>query len=203
MNINPEASMWNTRYSKNEYVYGKKPNSWLEQNLLKLSPGDILFPGEGEGRNAVYAAVKGWVVHCFDCSSEGRKKALALASEHGVQISYELAAYNDFYSESKFDVIALIYTHSAPEIRKNFHRNIQSFLKIGGSIVLEAFHKNQAGNQSGGPKDPEMLYDESMLRNDFSGLDIIHLGKQEIMLDEGELHSGKASVIRMIAVRKS
>jgi hypothetical protein len=47
---------WNDRYSKDEYAYGEQPNNFLREELEKLKPGTILFPAEGEGRNAVFAA---------------------------------------------------------------------------------------------------------------------------------------------------
>ena len=77
---------WDERYSATEFVYGKKPNVYLKEKLTKFNPGTILFPAEGEGRNAVFAASLGWKVSAFDTSTEGRKKALRLAKEHKVKI---------------------------------------------------------------------------------------------------------------------
>ena len=81
---------WNDRYSSKEYVYGTGPNQFYKEQLEKLAPGKILFPAEGEGRNAVYTAKKGWSVTAFDPSSEGRKKALLLAKKNKVQIEYQI-----------------------------------------------------------------------------------------------------------------
>jgi hypothetical protein len=61
---------WNERYSKNEFAYGEAPNNYLKEQLEKLSAGAILFPAEGEGRNAVFAATLGWKVSAFDISIE-------------------------------------------------------------------------------------------------------------------------------------
>ena len=66
---------WNERYRQNEFAYGEEPNEFLKEQLAKLQPGSILFPAEGEGRNAVYAAQSGWQVSAFDISEEGKKKA--------------------------------------------------------------------------------------------------------------------------------
>ena len=67
--------MWNKRYAQTDFVYGTEPNEFFEQQLLKLTPGKILLPAEGEGRNAVFAAKKGWEVYAFDSSIEAMKKA--------------------------------------------------------------------------------------------------------------------------------
>lgn len=65
--------MWDQRYADAEYVYGTDPNEFFKLELDKLKPGRILLPAEGEGRNAAYAAGKGWDVWAFDQSEEGRK----------------------------------------------------------------------------------------------------------------------------------
>ena len=74
-------SFWNERYKEKDFVYGKKPNEYLAEKLRELEPGKVLFPAEGEGRNAVFAAEQGWEVSAFDNSFKGRKKALMLAEE--------------------------------------------------------------------------------------------------------------------------
>jgi len=48
--------MWNQKFDGEEYMYTKEPNSFLKENIDKLNGiEEILFLGEGEGRNAVYA----------------------------------------------------------------------------------------------------------------------------------------------------
>ena len=53
---------WDDRYSKPEFAYGEEPNNYLKEQLIRIPAGTILFPAEGEGRNAVYAATLGWKV---------------------------------------------------------------------------------------------------------------------------------------------
>jgi len=74
---------WDHRYSENEYAYGTEPNSYFKAFIDTHLPGKVLLPGEGEGRNAVYAALKGWEVTAIDQSIEGLKKATALAEKKG------------------------------------------------------------------------------------------------------------------------
>ena len=80
------TSRWNDRYSKEEFAYGEEPNNYLKEQLTKLTVGRILFPAEGEGRNAVYAAKLGWTVSAFDISNEGKLKTLKLAEKNNVMI---------------------------------------------------------------------------------------------------------------------
>lgn len=193
------SEFWNERYTLKEYVYGTKPNVYFETQIAKLSPGKILFPAEGEGRNAVYAARLGWDVYAFDSSIEARKKAYLLAKDHAVGIKYEL---NDIetaeYPSDFFDCIVLIFAHFHPFERNYFHSRLLSFLKPGGNIILEGFSKKQLQFNSGGPRTVEMLFSEEEIQNDFKLLSKLELVEAEIILDEGKFHQGSASVIRMV-----
>lgn len=194
------SQFWNERYGNEEYVYGKSPNVYFYQEIQKLTPGKLLLPCEGEGRNAVAAAELGWEVTAFDQSEVGKKKALVLAAEKGVSIDYKVGQLQDLdFSESSFDAIGLVFAHMPFTERENFHRSVSKLLKLGGYLILEGFHVKQLGKNSGGPQQKEMLFTEEMLRSDFSNLTIQTIIDLEVDLDEGLYHKGKAHVIRMLA----
>jgi len=74
---------------------------------LELTPGRILFPAEGEGRNAVFAAHLGGDVFAFDISVEGKKKAKKLALINGVLIDYQVEDLEKAdYLTDYFDALA-------------------------------------------------------------------------------------------------
>src|SRR3954453_15007439 len=103
---------WNERYRNSEFAYGEEPNNYLKEQLEQLPIGKILFPAEGEGRNAVFAATLGWTVSAFDISVEGQRKALQLAERKKVTIDYQVGALETLhYQDGQFDAIALIYAH--------------------------------------------------------------------------------------------
>ncbi len=195
--------MWNNRFGGENYIYGKKPNSFMAEALTELTPGKILFVGEGEGRNSVYAAKLGWNVDAVDYSDEGKKKAERLASENGVQINYSIIDLAEFEpEEGAYDAIVNIYIHLPPELRTVVHKKLISALKPGGEFIFEAFEKDQLKYNSGGPKIPELLYSMDELVEDFIDLDFVKFGKEIINLDEGLGHEGKGAVIRFIGVKK-
>jgi 2-polyprenyl-3-methyl-5-hydroxy-6-metoxy-1,4-benzoquinol methylase len=199
---------WNDRYSKEGFAYGELPNQYLKEQLDKLSRGTILFPAEGEGRNAVYAAKLGWTVSAFDISSEGQKKALQLAASNHVNIDYqvgELQAMN--YKEGQFDAIALIYAHFPADIKSSYHKTLDRFLRKGGIIIFEAFSKSHldylARNEKvGGPKDIESLFSIDEIKSDFPDYEFDELTEVEIELNEGLFHNGTASVIRFVGRKR-
>ena len=190
---------WNERYSVSGYVYGTEPNEFFKKQIVKLSAGRLLLPGEGEGRNAVYAASLGWEVDAFDYSKQAFRKARSLAEQKNVNINYIVSSYEDYqYPLEHYDAAGLIYIHMPPDIRQSIHRKIIRSLKPGGIIILEAFHKEQINYDTGGPKDIDMLYSEDKLTEDFKGLHIVSLEKEKIPLQEGILHAGDAVVIRFM-----
>jgi len=191
--------VWDKRYNSDEYIYGLSPNNFLSTNLKKLNIGKILLPGDGEGRNSIYAAKLGWEVTAFDYSSSGKEKALKLAESNNVNIKYEISDVESYNSMEKFDVISIIFLHLPKETRVKFHKNLHKFLKPEGQVILECFSKSQIENKSGGPKDLKLLYSLDDLKNDFSEYKIDFIEKTDTVLDEGPLHQGKADVIRLIA----
>ena len=80
---------WNDRYSTDKLAYGEQPNHYLKEQLEKVPTGSILFPAEGEGGSAVYAATLGWIVSAFDISAAGQK-ALKPADANQVTINYRV-----------------------------------------------------------------------------------------------------------------
>ena len=194
--------MWDDRYSTSQFVYGKEPNGFFSTELAKRDPGRILLPGEGEGRNAVHAALSGWVVDAFDQSRVGRNKALAFASELGVLINYSLCPIDEFPFQAKvYDVVGLTFFHAHGPDRTYLHKQVSKAIKPGGSVILEAFHKDQLGKNTGGPASLALLFDEEMILSDFAGLEPVLLEKQIVTLNEGPLHQGEASVIRFTGVK--
>lgn len=193
---------WNGRYREKEYAYGARPNDFLQEILAKRSAGKLLLPAEGEGRNATYASLAGWEVEAFDFSDEGRKKAMKLAERSKVSFLYQLTDFNSFSPKiAPFDLIALIYSHTAPDVRTSFNKKLIDFLKSGGELILEGFSKNQLGRGSGGPKAAEMLWSIDELVKDFEPLAIDYAEELIVTLNEGSYHQGSASVVRMV-VRK-
>jgi hypothetical protein len=193
------STFWDNRYSENETVYGKEPNVFFREYIDHAIPGSVLLPCEGEGRNAIYAARKGWIVHAFDFSPVALQKALQRAEKEKVSFHYVQKNLADFEPERKYNLIASIYVHMEPSIRREFHHKMIDSLEDGGAVILEAFSKKQMKFQSGGPKDVNMMYSREELLEDFSSLKIDVLEEVLIDLDEGGFHKGEAAVIRMIA----
>lgn len=188
---------WDNRYETNKTVYGDKPNQFFKSFIDTHKPGTILLPAEGEGRNAVYAALKGWKVDAFDFSKVAKEKALKRAQEMKVKINYKVMDIENYKASKQYDAVGLIYVHLEPILRKKFHSEIAASLTSAGYLIFEAFAKEQKNNTSGGPKDEALLYDAPSICNDFYHLHIISCGQKEVDLKEGDFHKGRAHVLQL------
>lgn len=189
---------WNERYAVNENVYGEAPNDFFKTFIDAQPAGRLLLPAEGEGRNAIYAAMNGWAVEAFDFSEEARNAAAEKAEIAGVMLHYELKEIETYQPLKTYDVIALIFVHQPAAIRTAFHEKLIASLQPGGYLIMECFSKNQINYNSGGPKDIERLYSAVEISKDFGVLEITTCIEEEIALAEGDLHRGKASVVHFI-----
>ena len=193
--------MWDQVYDTEEFKYGTEPNVFFAENIKLFPPGKILFPAEGEGRNAVFSAQQGWDVTAFDQSIIAQQKALSLAREKGVEIEYLHGGFEEMpFHEASFDCVVLVFAHFQAH-RELYHQIVSYWLKPGGIVLLEGFSKAQKGKTSGGPKNPEVLFSEEELRSDFQAVAKMKIAETTIDLNEGRLHNGKAEVIRMIGVK--
>lgn len=204
----PWTERWNERYSKSEFAFGEQPNEYLKEQLEKLPAGTILFPAEGEGRNAVFAAKHGWTVSAFDISIEGKKKAQRLAEANNVMIDYQVGELQTLnYHAGQFDALALIYAHFPADIKSLYHKTLDTYVRTNGIIIFEAFSKKHvdylAKNETvGGPKETAMLFSIEEIELDFPNYEVIELVEKEIELNEGLFHKGTGSVIRFVGRKK-
>lgn len=195
-------NFWNERYASVNFAYGEAPNEYFARELKKLKNGHLLFPAEGEGRNAVYAAELGFHVVAFDPSESGRNKALNLAVKKNTNIDYILASYESIQLEKDaFDGIVLIFAHMQPQLRQTYHRKLLEYLKPSGSLILQGFSKKQINRPSGGPKDIDILFSKEELAEDFISMTTFEIEETEVMLNEGEFHIGLASVIQFHGIK--
>lgn len=198
----PSSPHWDKVFDSPEYVFGVKPNVFLESQKHLLKPGwRALALADGEGRNGVWLAEQGLDVLSLDSSSVAQEKAKRLAAERGVQLSFELAdlAAWEFEDES-FDLIASIFIQFAPpELRAELFNGMIRALKPGGVLLLIGYTIEQLAHGTGGPQLESHLYTEEMLRDAFKSLDILRLESYEADLSEGSKHAGRSALIDFVA----
>lgn len=194
---------WDTRYAGEAFMYGTAPNDFLREQVGVLPAGGrVLCLAEGEGRNAVFLAGRGFQVTGVDGSKVGLDKAQRLAGERGVKLETIVADLRDFdLGTARWDAIVSIWCHVPPDLRAALHPRIAAALAPGGVFLLEHYHPRQLEYRTGGPPDAKLLVTRSELEGDFTGLTVLHAFEGEREIHEGSGHAGKSFVTQFIARR--
>lgn len=177
-------TLWDKRYSKRAYVYGKSPAKFLAENYDYLSPeSQVLDMGMGEGRNAVFLAQKGHQVTGIDISSVAITKAKNLARELGVKIKAVVGTLNKYrIQDASYDVIICFYY-----VDRALNEKIVKWLKPGGILIYEAHTINELKAKGSKEEDTSYYLKPQELLSMFPGMEIL---KFEEPMHEAEFRSG-------------
>ena len=161
---------WQKKLSASHYVYGKKPISFLRENIKRLRQGKTLDVAMGEGRNAVYLASQGFEVSGFDTSQAGVEKALKLAQESGVKLETKTTDL-DFYlfGIMKWDTIIMSYFKPVPR----YWFEIKRSLVQGGTLLLENYTTDIFHVEKEPDVDPEDCFKPNEVLKHVEGLRIL------------------------------
>jgi SAM-dependent methyltransferase len=193
--------MWNEKFSREGFLYGKEPNAFLaSQASLLQAKSTLLMLGEGEGRTACYMALKGHKVTALDASDVGLKKTVRLTAEAGVEVKTIHADLSSWRSEATYDAVLTSFLHLPEPLRTKAFSHALDILKSGGYFMGEFFSQKQLERNSGGPKILELLYSVKSLEKIFDreDVEVVRLEACVDRLNEGSGHQGDAELIRMI-----
>jgi len=192
--------MWDERYSKKEYVYGKTPNEFLKANVESIPKGRVLSLAEGEGRNAVYLAKQGYRVTAVDASLVGIEKGRRLAKENEVEVEFIHADLVNYDLENcQWDAIISIFCPLPSLVRRTLYKKVESGLKAHGVFLLEAYTPDQLKHGTGGGNSIDVMQTKHSLSCELPGLSFQHLVELERNVVEGIYHTGIGAVVQAIA----
>lgn len=194
---------WDRRYAEPGLAYGADPNDFLASVADTIPPGPVLCLGEGEGRNALFLASRGFAVEAVDASAVGLDKARGLAQERGLDLTTTLAdlAHYDI-GRGRWAGIVSIFCHLPPTLRRQVHRAAVEGLREGGVFVAEGYTPAQLEFGTGGPPVAELLYDAETLREDLAGLDLVRLEERVREIHEGPYHDGLGAVVQVVGFKR-
>jgi len=194
--------MWNEKFSEAGFAYGTEPNDFLVENLSKLTVGKVLCLAEGEGRNAVFLAKKGFDVTAVDLSEVGLEKTLRLAEQNKVTVKTICADLSDFaIEENHWDSIVSIWVAVPSVVRRGLHKKVVGGLRTRGTFLLEAYTPRQLDFGTGGGSQIDEMVSLDSLQEELKGLhfDIARETIREI--HEGKYHNGQSAVVQVLAYK--
>ena len=193
---------WDERYSIDDYLFGQKPAQALLRNEKYLVPGgETLLIADGEGRNSVYLAKKGFKVTSSDSSIVAQQKAKTLADSHDVEVHFKLEDFFDIdWSRKQYDnVVGICFQFIPPDLLEEVFMGLRSATKKGGTILIHGYTPEQIHYGTGGPKDVSLMYTEATFTHSFANSEIHLLEKYEATISEGPGHNGKSAMIDFVA----
>lgn len=196
--------MWDERYSEEGFAYGTAPNDYLISVADRIPTGGrVLCLAEGEGRNAVFLAERGYRVVAVDQSAVGLQKAQRLAESRGVTLQTVQGNLADYALEKgRYAGIVSIWAHVPPTVRQRLHAQIAGGLQGQGVFILEAYTPDQIGAGTGGPADPALTMTAEGLRRELHGLDLEVCRELWRSIEEGRYHRGRSAVVQVLAVKR-
>ena len=202
MNDKPNYPSWDERYSIPDYVYGTEPNEYLVEMTGRIPKGPVLALADGEGRNGVYLAGKGYDVTAVDSSSVGLEKARRLARDRSVKIETIHADLADFeIGVERWTGIVWIFCHLPKELRRLVCKRCVQGLKPGGALVMEVYTPRQLAYGTGGPQSVDLLVEPEELKRELHGLRIEVAVEKVREINEGAYHSGMGAVVQILAFK--
>ena len=193
---------WDKRYSTEDYLFGTKPAQALVKLEKHLVPkGETLVIADGEGRNSVYLASKGFKVTATDYSKVAVKKAKALAKSQNVQVNYRIEDFYDIdWSEKQYEnVVGICFQFVPAERIREVLRGLRAATKKGGTLLVHGYTPEQINFATGGPKDVAQMYTKETFENAFNDVEIIVNHEYRMHISEGLGHNGMSALIDFVA----
>ena len=168
-----DAGAWDERYAESDLLWGAEPNRLFAEVTRRLEPGRALDLAAGEGRNAIWLARQGWDVTAIDFSPVAVERGKAIARDLGAEVRFEVADLHDYEPEpGAFDLVAILYLHVDPDLRRTVHRRAAEALAPGGTLVVLGHDVRNIDEGVGGPQDPSILLSPALVSNDLSGYEV-------------------------------
>ena len=193
---------WNKRFSIEDYLFGADPAQALVKLEHYLIPqGDTLVIADGEGRNSVYLASKGFKVTASDASTVANIKAKALAASQNVEVNYQVEDFFDIdWSAKQYDnIVGIFFQFIPPDKIKQVLMALRTAIKKGGTLLIHGYTPQQIELATGGPKDVSLMYNKELFEDVFESVEILVNKEYQIKLSEGSGHKGQSALIDFVA----
>uniref|UniRef100_B1XV39 Methyltransferase type 11 n=1 Tax=Polynucleobacter necessarius subsp. necessarius (strain STIR1) TaxID=452638 RepID=B1XV39_POLNS len=166
MSFADATQLWNERFDREEFIFGKEPNEYLVDKATQyLKPEyKALCIADGEGRNGVWLAKQGMQVVGFDASDIALAKAKQFAKDNQAKVEYSFSDTDSFnWQKNTYDAVVGIFIQLAdPEMRERIFKQTYEMLKPGGICILQGYTPKQLEYKTGGPSLIEHLYTEEL-----------------------------------------
>ncbi|MBC8104268.1 MAG: class I SAM-dependent methyltransferase [Cytophagales bacterium] len=185
--------LFNNIYSSPTPGFSTSPNALLLAAVEGRVPGRALDICTGQGRNAVFLAIRGWDVTALDISDEGLRVAAGSANRAGVALQTVLQSSDAFdFGMATWDLIVVTYA-PVPLTLPAYVERVRESLRPGGLVVIESFASDAAA-----PARRPVDIDPEDLRRAFGDFKVAHF---EDTVAVPDWDSEATRLTRFIAIR--
>lgn len=167
-----DAEDWDDRYAAAQQ-WSDEPNTFAAELLRDLRPGRALDVAAGEGRMALWLASHGWQVTALDFSATGLARGRERAEQRQLPVEWQVAdATTTDLGQQRYELVLVLYLHLPHGPLVDVLRRCARAVAPGGHLLVLGHDRDNLTRGTGGPQDPELLYDPGTLRAAAAGLDI-------------------------------
>jgi 2-polyprenyl-3-methyl-5-hydroxy-6-metoxy-1,4-benzoquinol methylase len=189
--------IYNNIYASKTPGFVTQPNALLVATVEGRKPGRALDVGMGQGRNAVFLALKGWDVTGFDISDEGIAVARKNAERAGVKLNALRETDEAFdYGSNQWDLIVFMY-EPFPVTSTAYVERLRKSIKSGGLIVIESF-----GQEASKPNRPSTAIDPGQLLVAFNDFRLLHYEDTVAKPDWPGVGEEKTRLVRVVVEKR-
>lgn len=180
---------WNQRYRQRDFVWSAEPNRFLVAEVEGLTPGRALDLAAGEGRNAVWLAMRGWSVTAVDWSEVALEKGRRLAEHQAVKVDWVPADLQEYEPPARaFELVVVLYLQPPADLRRLAWRKAAGAVAAGGRLIVIGHDVDNLTEGWGGPTRRGFLYTADEVAGEVEGeLEVVRAERvlRPVETDEG------------------
>ncbi len=159
---------WNERHTARAPIESIEPDPTLVETSADLVPGRALDLGTGDGRNAIWLALRGWRVTAVDFSDVALERARVTAGIEGAAgIDWQQQDLLEWRPpEASFDLVVLVFIQLPLDERRRVYAAAAAAVTARGTLLVIGHDRTNPAEEVGGPRDQEVLFTAAEIATD-------------------------------------
>ncbi len=163
--------IWDERHAGRDPIEAPGPDPTVVAELAGASVGRALDLATGDGRNAIWLALRGWRVTAVDFSAVAIARARARAERERADVEWVLADLLEWHAPARtFDLVLIAFLHLPEAERRRVYGAAAEAVAVGGTLLVIGHDTTNLTRGSGGPQDPAVLFTAPEIARDLEGL---------------------------------
>jgi hypothetical protein len=202
-----QPSFWDPRYAAHDHLFGAEPNAFVAAEAHRLpSHCTVVELGAGEGRTVAWlCAEQGHRGTAVDFSAPALRQADRWAEREGLPLQTVEADVRTWAPDRQWDAVIVTFLQLRPSERPALYRLMRTVVRPRGWILGEWFrpaHLTDDAYDRIGPSRADRMVPPDEVRQAFGDDHLHRCDAVDVQLNEGELLSGRAAVVRLVAQRR-